>query len=158
MLFYLASIIIHGSTSPDLTANVDLFRTSYVDSNISDTSSYLDLSPLYGSTMDEQKLVRTFTDGKLKPDTFSELRVLGFPPGVGALLVCFNRFHNYVVEELAVINEGGRFSPPNLEAITKVLAALYPAWPKEQLKTKAKEKFEADTDARDNNLFQTGRL
>ena len=51
------------------------------------------------------------TDGLLKPDTFSEHRILGFPPGVSALLVTFNRFHNYVAGELKRINEGGRFSP-----------------------------------------------
>lgn len=45
----------------------------------------------------------------LKPDTFSEYRILGFPPGVSALLISFNRFHNYVAENLKQINEGGRF-------------------------------------------------
>ena len=108
--------------------------------------------------MDEQRLVRTFTDGKLKPDTFSEVRVLGFPPGVGTLLVCFNRFHNYVVGELASINEGGRFSPPNLDVIRKILEASYPDWTQKQVEAKANEQFKAETDARDNNLFQTGRL
>ncbi|KAI9697339.1 MAG: hypothetical protein M1820_007845 [Bogoriella megaspora] len=99
MLFYLASIIIH-----------DLFRTDHVNFANSKTSSYLDLSPLYGSVWEEQQKVRTFQDGKLKPDCFSEVRVLGFPPGVGALLIMFNRFHNYVVEQLASIDENGRFS------------------------------------------------
>lgn len=50
-------------------------------------------------------------DGLLKPDTFSEYRLLGFPPGVSALLITFNRFHNYVAGELKRINEGHRFSP-----------------------------------------------
>src|SRR5579859_1512197 len=125
MLFYVATIIIH-----------DLFRTNIVDSNISDTSSYLDLSPLYGSFEWEQKKVRTFQDGKLKPDTFSEYRVLGFPPGVSALLVSFNRYHNYVVEELAQINEGGRFSEPKYDEIKEMLKLVYPA---EQVETNAKE-------------------
>ncbi|KAF2141317.1 uncharacterized protein K452DRAFT_272071 [Aplosporella prunicola CBS 121167] len=101
MLFYLASIIIH-----------DLFRTDHENFSNSKTSSYLDLSPLYGSNADEQKAMRTFKDGKLKPDCFSETRLLMFPPGVGVLLIMFNRFHNYVVEELALINEGGRFTRP----------------------------------------------
>jgi hypothetical protein len=57
--------------------------------------------------------VRTFVDGKLKPDTFSEKRILGFPPGVSALLITFNRFHNYVVSNLSDINQGGRFSGVN---------------------------------------------
>ncbi|KAH0559961.1 hypothetical protein GP486_003520 [Trichoglossum hirsutum] len=102
MLFYLASIIIH-----------DLFDTDRSDYSISNTSSYLDLAPLYGSSEKDQARVRTFVDGKLKPDTFSEKRVLGFPPGVSALLITFNRFHNYVVSNLAEINQDGRFSGPN---------------------------------------------
>jgi hypothetical protein len=79
--------------------------------NISSTSSYLDLSPLYGNNIQEQEAVRTMKDGMLKPDTFSEHRLLGFPPGVCAFLITFNRFHNYVAGELKRINEGGRFSP-----------------------------------------------
>jgi hypothetical protein len=66
------------------------------------TSSYLDLAPLYGSNWDEQKEIRTFKDGKIKPDCFSEKRLLGFPPGVGVLLIMFNRFHNFIVTNLAV--------------------------------------------------------
>jgi linoleate 10R-lipoxygenase len=122
MLYYIASIIIH-----------DIFRTSHHDFNVSETSSYLDLSPLYGSNQAEQDTIRTFVDGKVKPDCFSEKRILGFPPGVGAILIMFNRFHNYVVEQLVIINENGRFTKP------------------------------ADGDAEkmkkyDNDLFQTGRL
>lgn len=77
--------------------------------------------------------MRIFKDGKLKADCFSEIRVLGFPPGVGVLLIMFNRFHNYVVENLALINEGGRFTKP----------------------TESDEKASAKYD---NDLFQTGRL
>lgn len=76
MLYYIASIIIH-----------DCFRTSHEDFNISMTSSYLDLSPLYGSNQDEQNNMRTLKDGELKPDCFSEKRLLGFPPGVGCILI-----------------------------------------------------------------------
>lgn len=71
MLFYLASIIIH-----------DLFSTDRVSGN-NMTSSYLELSPLYGNNQVEQNAMRTFQDGKIKPDCFSSKRVLGFPPGVG---------------------------------------------------------------------------
>ena len=49
-------------------------------------------------------------DGKLKPDCFSDARILGFPPGVGVLLIFFNRFHNHIAENLALIDENGRFS------------------------------------------------
>lgn len=102
--------------------------------NITSTSSYLDLSPLYGNNEEEQRAVRTMRDGLLKPDTFSEHRLLGFPPGVNAFLLTFNRFHNYVAGKLKLINEGGRFSPnPRLS------------------KSDAEVKI-------DNDLFNTARL
>jgi linoleate 10R-lipoxygenase len=50
----------------------------------------------------------------------------------------FNRFHNYVVDQLAVINEGGRFNKPG-GGLTA------------ELQEKAWAKY-------DNDLFQTGRL
>ena len=50
----------------------------------------------------------------------------------------FNRFHNYVVEKLAIYNENGRF--------TKPLDTLPPG------------KKEAAWKKHDNDLFQTGRL
>ncbi|KAH6610036.1 fatty acid oxygenase [Trichoderma cornu-damae] len=127
-LFHLATIIIH-----------DLFHTDEAERTRLKNSSYLDLSPLYGNNMDEQKRVRTFKDGLLKKDTFSESRLLSQPPGVCALMVTFNRFHNYIVQELAIVNERGRFSLP--EGITEHDAGYSEA----QLK-------------RDNDLFQTGRL
>ncbi len=48
------------------------------------------------------------------------------------------RFHNYVVEQLAVINEGGRFTKPR-DNLPQEMAGK--AWAKY-----------------DNDLFQTGRL
>ena len=127
VLFYLASVIIH-----------DIFHTSHTDFNVSETSSYLDLAPLYGSSQAQQNAMRTFKGGKLKPDCFSDKRVLGFPPGVGLLLIMFNRFHNYVVEQLALIDEQGRFS---------------------RILTPAHGPVPSDAGARyDNALFQVGRL
>lgn len=102
------------------------------------TSSYLDLSPLYGSNQLEQDAMRTHEDGKIKADCFSEKRLLGFPPGVGVLLIMFNRFHNYIVGQLALVNESGRFTKPK-EGLTDEVA-------KESL-----AKY-------DNDLFQTARL
>lgn len=137
MLFYLASIIIH-----------DCFRTSHEDMSISMTSSYLDLAPLYGSNQEEQDLMRTHADGKIKPDCFSEARLLFFPPGVGAILIMFNRFHNYTVENLALINEQGRFKKP----------AAMKATGDAEVDKKAKERYDAALKKYDNDLFQTGRL
>lgn len=91
MLFYLATIIIH-----------DIFQTSHEDYNVNLASSYLDLSPLYGRNVDEVKMMRTFRNGLLKPDCFSSIRILGFPPGCGVFLVMFNRFHNYVATQLSL--------------------------------------------------------
>lgn len=70
----------------------DLFRTDRGDHNINKATSYLDLGPLYGCDQREQDSVRTFQDGKLKPDSFAEKRVVGFPHGATVLLVMFNRY------------------------------------------------------------------
>jgi hypothetical protein len=139
MLFYLASIIIH-----------DCFRTSHEDYSLSMTSSYLDLSPLYGSNQAEQDLMRTRVNGKIKPDCFSEARLLFFPPGVGALLIMFNRFHNYTVENLALINEQNRFAKPGAEAPK--------ATGDDQKDKAAQSKYVASWKKYDEDLFQTGRL
>ncbi|KAL5361997.1 heme peroxidase [Aspergillus floccosus] len=128
------------SVLPDPSVIFDnLFHTDETDMNRLKNSSYLDLGPLYGHNQEQQRRVRTFKDGRLKNDTFSEARLLGQPPGVCALMIAFNRFHNYVVKEMAFINEAGRFSlpaglPPDSPEYSTALAKL------------------------DNDLFQTGRL
>ncbi|KAF2178270.1 heme peroxidase [Zopfia rhizophila CBS 207.26] len=129
LLFALATIIIH-----------DVFRTNDRDQNIVDSSSYLDLSPLYGSNQATQDTVRTFRDGKLKSDTFTEIRLLNQPPEAAVLLICFNRFHNYIADQLAAINEVDKFSIPS--GISEASGETY---------AKALAK-------RDNDLFQTARL
>jgi hypothetical protein len=142
MLFYIASIIIH-----------DCFRTEHTEDGLDSnslTSSYLDLAPLYGSNQKEQDAIRTMKDGRIHPDCFSENRLLFFPPGVGAILIMFNRFHNHVVENLATINELGRFTKPSAE----------PPKPtgKQEDDEKAMAKWKAAWVRHDNDLFQTGRL
>lgn len=127
VLWYWATIIIH-----------DLFWTDHHDNNKTNTSSYLDLSPLYGSNQEMQDSVRTFKDGLMKPDTYADKRLHGMPPGCSVILIMFNRFHNHVASNLAAINEGGRFTPPppGLDG-----AKAEAAWKKY-----------------DNDLFQTARL
>ena len=98
----------------------------------------MDLSILYGDVKEEQDLVRTHEGGKLKKDSFSEPRLQAFPAACCVLLVMLNRFHNHVVEQLAAINENGRFTKPS------------PKLPEEEAK-KAWAKYDED-------LFQTGRL
>ena len=123
VLFYIATIIIH-----------DIFRTDRNNPNISGSSSYLDLAPLYGSNQDEQNLMRSSKkDGKLKPDCFSEKRILGQPEGCGVLLIMFNRFHNDIATKLPMINEGGRFNKPA-------------------------DSDQKGLDKYDNDIFQTARL
>lgn len=87
---------------------------------------------------EQQDLIRTHQDGKLKPDTFCEGRLQALPAACGVLLVMLNRFHNHVVEQLADINENGRFTKPR-EGLSEEDAKK--AWAKY-----------------DEDLFQTGRL
>lgn len=145
VLFYLGSLIIH-----------DVFRTDHDDYQISQTSSYLDLSPLYGANETEQKTMRTYEDGRIHPDCFADRRVLGFPPGVSVLLIMFNRFHNDVVKNLAEINEGGRFTPP-IKGNPKYARYEDPLYQKPENKHKIRS-YETDLAKRDEDLFQTGRL
>ncbi|KAH7018578.1 putative prostaglandin G/H synthase 2/cyclooxygenase 2, pgh2/cox2 [Microdochium trichocladiopsis] len=115
MLLYHATIIIH-----------DIFRTNDNDKNISDSSSYLDLSPLYGYTEEIQRKVRDekYGLGLLKPDTFAEDRLLRQPPGVCILLVAYSRYHNYAARQLLRINENGRFSLPEMYNKTKLVSLI----------------------------------
>ncbi|KAI4624563.1 hypothetical protein J4E83_004238 [Alternaria metachromatica] len=118
----------------------DVFRTGDEDNDVAMTSSYLDLSSLYGESEESQSSVRTFVDGKLKPDAFADTRILSRPAASSALIVCFSRFHNIVVEQLAIINENGRFSPPcNAAGIDTGF-------------------YKRALSKRDNDLFQTARL
>jgi len=64
-------------------------------------------------------------EGKIKPDTFHEKRLLGQPAGVNVMLVLYSRFHNYVADILLKINENGRFTlstPPNATDVDKAKA------------------------------------
>lgn len=120
------------------TAENKTNRSEDNDFSKSQTSSYLDLSPLYGDVQEDQDQIRTFKDGKIKPDCFAEHRLLSFPPGCGVILLMFNRVHNWVAENLALVNENGRFTKP---------ADNLP----EERKKAAWAKY-------DNDLFQTARL
>ena len=130
------------------------FRTNQVDKNVSDTSSYLDLSPLYGRDRERQEAVRTMSDGLLKPDTFAEDRLLNQPPGVCIYIIMYNRFHNYVARQLKEINENAKFTvtenpPPGWvtpENMKEKTSDTKKAW---------KEYIEAKVD---EELFQTARL
>ncbi|KAH8200682.1 hypothetical protein TruAng_005146 [Truncatella angustata] len=130
--------------------------TDHDDYQLSQTSSYLDLSPLYGANETEQKTVRTYRDGRIHPDCFADKRMLGFPPGVAVLLIMFNRHHNYVVENLAQINENGRFTPP-IRDNPKYRRYLHPSYQRPENKHKIRT-YELDLLKYDEDLFQTARL
>jgi linoleate 10R-lipoxygenase len=100
LFFDWASLIIHGeyirplrpcARRSDLDYE-DIFQTDYRDDTKNKTSAYLDLAILYGDVKEEQDLVRTHKDGKLKPDAFSEPRLQAFPAACCVLLVMLNRF------------------------------------------------------------------
>lgn len=103
LTFAFASLVTHS-----------LFRSNPLDWSQNDTSSYLDLSPLYGHNQATQDTVRNKTLGRglLYPDTFSEERLLFLPPAASALLVVFCRNHNYIADTLLKINEKKLWSDP----------------------------------------------
>lgn len=102
LLFGFATLVIHTC-----------FRTNHGDWTINDTSSYVDLSPLYGNSLEGQlKLRRQDGTGKMWNDVFAEDRLLFLPPISCALLVLFCRNHNYIAQKLLEINEKGRWKCP----------------------------------------------
>ncbi|KAI9277849.1 heme peroxidase [Sporodiniella umbellata] len=99
LLFYLAIIITH-----------DLFYTDSKDPQRNLTTSYADLSVLYGKNREEQESVRQMKHGLLKPDQWFDRRLVIQPRGVSALMVVFSRNHNYIARTLLEKNENGMFS------------------------------------------------
>ncbi|KAJ3512132.1 hypothetical protein NLJ89_g3706 [Agrocybe chaxingu] len=102
LMFSFATLVIHS-----------VFRTSHRDWSINETSSYVDLAPLYGNNQKEQDRLR-IRDGRglLYPDVFSEDRLLLLPPAVCTLLVLFSRNHNYIAKKILEINERGTYVDP----------------------------------------------
>ncbi|KAG8893888.1 hypothetical protein FRC01_013287, partial [Tulasnella sp. 417] len=75
--FAFANLVIHS-----------LFHTDHLQGSeaVNKTSSYLDLSIIYGNNQDEQDSVRLFDGtGRLQPDTFADIRLLQMPPSTPAL-------------------------------------------------------------------------
>ncbi|KAJ7074134.1 linoleate diol synthase [Mycena amicta] len=103
LMFSFAALVIHS-----------VFRTSHSDVNINNTSSYVDLSPLYGANQAEQNTVRHKEAGLglLYQDVFAEDRLLLLPPAVCVLLVLFSRNHNYIAKRMYEINERGTYRDP----------------------------------------------
>lgn len=90
-----------------------IFRTDTRNSAINGTSSYIDLAIVYGNNDQEEHSVRSFDNGKLKPDTISESRLFMMPPAITTLLILISRNHNYIVDNLFRENERGWYKPWN---------------------------------------------
>ncbi|KAF8908079.1 heme peroxidase [Gymnopilus junonius] len=102
LFFAFADLVIHS-----------IFNTHHFDGTINDTSSYLDLSILYGNSEAQVKAVRRNDGtGKLLDDVFADPRLLLMPPSSCALLILLNRNHNYVAQRLLDINENGNYKNP----------------------------------------------
>ena len=99
LFFSFATVVIH-----------ELFQTSRDNQWVNETSSYVDLSTLYGNTDIEQKRVRKYKNGLIYPDSIASERIMLMPPGVIAVLMMFSRNHNHVAETLLSINEQGTYS------------------------------------------------
>lgn len=123
LMFAFAALVIHT-----------VFRTSHTDISINETSSYVDLAPLYGHNQETQDKVRKRDGyGKLHKDVFAEDRLMLLPPAVCVLLVLFSRNHNYIAQKLYEVNEHDTFVDPSTLS-------------------------EEDARKQDEELFQTARL
>ncbi|KAH9056263.1 linoleate diol synthase [Lactarius vividus] len=103
MMFSFAALVIHT-----------VFRTSHDNVNINETSSYVDLAPLYGNDKKRLDQIRV-GDGRglIHPDVFAEDRLMFLPPAVCVILVLFSRNHNYIANKLFEINERQTYIKPD---------------------------------------------
>jgi hypothetical protein len=100
LFFSFATVVIH-----------ECFQTSRTDPWINETSSYVDLSTLYGNNEKEQRRVRTYYNGGIFPDSIASERIMMMPPGVVAVCLMFSRNHNHVAESLLSVNQDGKYKP-----------------------------------------------
>lgn len=98
LFFSFATIVIH-----------ECFQTNRANQWINNTSSYVDLSTLYGNNEEEQPRVRTYNNGLIYPDSIASDRIMLMPPGVVALLIMFSRNHNVIAKDLFTVNEEGKY-------------------------------------------------
>lgn len=98
LFFSFATVVIH-----------ECFQTSRTNPLINETSSYVDLSTIYGNNANEQRRVRTYEQGRIFPDSMASERIMMMPPGVVAVLLMFSRNHNHIAENLLSVNESGKY-------------------------------------------------
>ncbi|KAF8064174.1 heme peroxidase [Lyophyllum atratum] len=94
--------------------SLSLVRVNENRPEYNQTSPTLDLSPLYGETDSEADLVRA-KDGRgmLSPDCFVDDRAMFLSPAVSALLILWNRNHNFIARHLLLNNEGKKWVDPS---------------------------------------------
>jgi linoleate 10R-lipoxygenase len=80
------------------------FNASQADGTINNVSSYLDLSPLYGSSEEEnvKKVRRGNGVGNVWNDVWNDIRIGFMPPSVVALAILFCRNHNVSFSNLLI--------------------------------------------------------
>lgn len=98
LFFSFATVVIH-----------ECFQTSRENPWINETSSYVDLSTLYGNNAKDQARVRTTKNGLIYPDSIASPRIMMMPPGVIAVLILFSRNHNHIAESLLSLNEQDKY-------------------------------------------------
>lgn len=106
------------------------FRTNHQNWLQNETSSYVDLSPLYGNNQEGQDRIRNKEGrGMLFNDVFAEDRLLFLPPIACAFLILYCRNHNFIAsvafnfqhictesiysEKILQINERGTWVDPS---------------------------------------------
>ncbi|KAI0338309.1 heme peroxidase [Trametopsis cervina] len=103
LFFAFADLVIHS-----------IFNTDLKDPTINNSSSYLDLSPLYGSSDEQVNSVRRKDgSGRLYEDVFADSRIMFMPPSACALLILLCRNHNYIADKILRINEKGHYREPS---------------------------------------------
>lgn len=83
--------------------SLSIHRPISSQSMINKQSSCFDLSPLYGFTSDDANQIRLKDGtGMLAPDCFCEDRAALLPPAVSAMLILWNRNHNFIAKRLSI--------------------------------------------------------
>ncbi|KIM75809.1 hypothetical protein PILCRDRAFT_665455 [Piloderma croceum F 1598] len=99
---------------PNGISNTLIAFATILKLSISSSRSALSLSPLYGSNEDEENAVRLKDgSGMLSPDCYYEDCTLFLSPVVSALLILWNRNHNYIAHRLLENNEQKRWRDPS---------------------------------------------
>ncbi|SCV69876.1 BQ2448_1270 [Microbotryum intermedium] len=145
LLFNFATLIIHS-----------IFNSKHGDENINESSSYLDLSFIYGNNAEEVAKIRVARgdanpSGFIKPDVVSNRRLFLMPTAIIALAVLFARHHNIIAERLLAINENGRFTPRPLPLPETEASKLSP-------EERRKRSIDIANDKIHDDLFETARL